>query len=331
MTSRDTGEQAQSARIDEATDWFARLHAPDADQVRAEFEAWRADLANARAYAAIEQVWAVTATGTVRGDQPPQPISLPPRSPWRRYALAATLAIVAIGLAFLLTGYGISSVRPVPAATRYVSDVGEIRTIDLADGSTVTLDTASRFEVDYSDRERRITLYSGRARFAVAHDAARPFIVSAQGKSIVARGTIFDVRIDQGAVEVTLLEGAVDVERRSAGAAPHRIARLVPGQRVKLDENASSAAVEPAGDSAREWPSGLLPAHGLPLSQLVEEANRYSRQKIVLADPALGSLRVSGAFRPGDAEALASKLSAALALSATERADGKILLARQQN
>lgn len=330
MTSRDTGDETQDPRLGEATDWFARLHGPDAAKALDEFETWRADPVNARAYAAVEQVWTVTAIGTIRNAPPSQPVSVLSLPIWTRYALAATLAIVAIGLAFLLTGHGLSSMRPVPTRAYYASDVGEIRAIDLPDGSTVTLDTASRLAVAYSDRERRITLYSGRARFAVAHHAARPFIVSAQGKSVIARGTIFDVRIDRDAVEITLLEGAVDVERPTVSA-PQRVARLGPGERVKLEENTTTSAIQPIAYSAREWPSGLLPAHDLPLSHLIEEANRYSRQKIVLADPALENLRVSGAFRPGDAPALASKLSSALALSVMTRTDDTVVLARKTN
>lgn len=331
MNAGDKGKQTRNARIKEATDWFARLHAPDADPDRAAFEAWHADPTNANAYAEIEQVWTTTAIGTVRSNPPGPPTELSARSSWSRYAVAATLAIVAICLALVLTGHGISSVRPMPVATRYASDVGEIRTFNLPDQSTVTLDTASRVDVDYSDSERRISLISGRARFAVAHDAARPFIVSAQGKSVIAHGTIFDVRIDQGAVEVTLIEGAVDVERRIPYLAPQRIARLAPGQRVTLDDSAVSVAVQSVGEGAPEWPEGVLPAHGLSLSQLIEEANRYSRQKIVLSDPALGSQRLSGAYRPGDAEALASQLSAALSLSVAERDDGTILLGSGRN
>lgn len=326
MTARDAGDKARQARIDEATDWFARLHAPEADRVRTEFESWRADPANARAYSEIERLWAVTGTGKVR----PVPQSPPIRSrqPWIRYAIAATLAILALGLAVQLKGYDALSVQPRPTATRYASQVGEIRTINLPDGSTVTLDTASQLDIGYSDDERRVTLHAGRARFAVAHDASRPFVVSAQGKSVIARGTLFDVRIDRDAVEVTLLEGAVDVERRSDTLAPQRLARLSSGQRVKLDSDVTSAVIQPVSSDVEQWPSGLLPAHAMPLAQVVAEANRYSRQKMVLAEPALGSLRVSGAFRPGDAVALAEKLSAALALSATIRADGTIVLAR---
>ena len=327
MTGGETGNETRAARIAEATDWFALMRSPDASAAQAAFDAWRADPDNARAYAEIEQVWAVTGAG--RSRVTPQRQSAMPSQAWPRYAIAATLMIIAIGIAFLLAGYSALPVGSGAGPAAYASRIGEIRTITLSDGSTVTLDTASRLRVDYSRDERRVTRLGGRARFAVAHNPGRPFIVLAAGKAVVARGTVFDVRLNGAAIEVTLLEGAVDIEHRRADASPVRIVRLVPGEQVRLEDAAASAVVESVDHGTAQWTSGLIEVRGMPLAGVIAEANRYSRDKIVLAEPALGHLRVSGALRPGDAEALAARLAATFGLAVSRRADGAVLLARK--
>ncbi|WP_052223708.1 FecR family protein [Novosphingobium malaysiense] len=325
MSDEEANGAAARSRMDKASDWFARMRGPDAFRSRTRFEAWLADPDNARAYREIEQVWA--ATGRRR------PSHSRPRARARpgarhRYALAASLGLIAIMLALILFTSRQWRGQALPA-TAYSSHVGEIRQVRLADGSRVTLDTASRLSVDFSPGKRQVALLSGRARFDVAHDATRPFVVTAGNRAVVARGTVFDVRIEGATVEVTLLRGSVDVERLQSRAPPRHLARLLPGQRAVMRGADPAAQVDRAASGVAAWTSGLLPADRLPLSALLAEANRYSPRKIVLADPQLGRLRVTGAFRPGDPVALAAKLGEALDLAVTVRSDGSVLVARK--
>lgn len=63
------------------------------------------------------------------------------------------------------------------------------------------------------------------------------------------------------------------------------------------------------------------------LGDVVAAANRAGRTKIVLAGPELADLRISGGFRPDDADALAPTLAAAFELEQGRRPDGAISLA----
>jgi transmembrane sensor len=65
------------------------------------------------------------------------------------------------------------------------------------------------------------------------------------------------------------------------------------------------------------------------LEDVLAEANRYGRYKIVLEDPALGSLQISGGFRPADTQKLAETLAAALDLTLSRAADGDFVLSRR--
>lgn len=103
----------------------------------------------------------------------------------------------------------------------YTTDIGEQRSLALADGSTVELNSRSRIKVQYTEHERRIDLLEGQALFHVAKNKLRPFIVHTGDTRVRAVGTAFDVyKTGSGAV-VTVVEGrvAVRIGERLQGAA----------------------------------------------------------------------------------------------------------------
>lgn len=323
----DEGVDAGAARRAEASGWFARMRGPDAEPSREAFAAWLAEPANAEVYREFEAVWSLAGRTAPRGARAGGARCA---RHWTKLALIAAAVIGSVMLGYRLVG----GYRPQPDADRriaYAAPLGEIRAVALADGSRVTLDTQTRIDVRMTATTREIVLDSGRARFAVAKDATRPFAVLVRGRAVVATGTLFDVRIDGTVVSVDLIEGGVDLERRGSGAAPVRLARLRPGQRAVLAASGAPVRIAANPPSAASWTAGLLPAEGLPLAEVVAEANRYGLRKIVLADPALGRLAVSGAFRPSNTEALAASLASALDLSVARRADGAIVLSRRSS
>src|SRR3546814_14348134 len=125
------------------------MRGPDADASRETFEGWLADPRNARAYHEIERVWAATGLA-----QAPRSGGEPTATSWLRYALAASIILVGIAIAMLLSAYGGSAVMSRPAIA-YSSRVGEIRTVTLADASRVPPHTASRTQVSSAARPRR--------------------------------------------------------------------------------------------------------------------------------------------------------------------------------
>jgi transmembrane sensor len=93
----------------------------------------------------------------------------------------------------------------------YATDIGERRSITLADGSTVDLNARSRLRVEFSKQERRVELVEGQALFQVAKEKNRPFIVSSGDATVRAVGTQFDVNRRTNGTTVTVLEGRVAV------------------------------------------------------------------------------------------------------------------------
>lgn len=321
------GEDAR----EEATRWWGRMHWPHAEASRAEFERWRAaDARNAAEYAALERTWTLaeglgaTAVGRDRSLKPqPRPLA------WAtapRLALAAA-AMIVIALFVTLQPGRNPNLSLVSVA--HATSVGEIRTVKLPDGSSVTLDTDTRVEVAFDDKVRKVRLQRGRARFDIRPEPARAFLVEAGGKIVSAPQGNFDVQAAPAGLSVASLRDALEVRRQTEGLDAKAGLRIQPGQAVRFA--ASGEPLAPAGPAEKgsdQWVSGMLVFHGAPLSAVLEETNRYASRGIALGEPSLGAIKVTGAFRPLPVDQLAASLAAALKLRVQRDADGNLTLVR---
>jgi transmembrane sensor len=122
---------------------------------------------------------------------------------WRRLAIAASIGVLAI----LAGALGLLEV----SSSIYTTAMGEQRSIQFDDGSTVDLNSRSKIRVKYSKQERDVELIEGQALFHVAHDTDRPFIVSVGTTRVRAVGTQFDVYKKSTGTVVTVVEGRVAV------------------------------------------------------------------------------------------------------------------------
>jgi transmembrane sensor len=326
MTNGEPFIPKRSQLRDEAAEWFAVMHGPDADARRSEFNAWLARGAVHReAYNRIGERFSQGKDLSREDFDNALEVDLDGRRKRNhRTGLAVGAALFLSAGVMLLWGrpagpsadpqpqVEASVNRPPVPRREFATTVGEIRTFRLDDGSAVTLDTDSLLSVAFNDTSRFLRLERGRARFDVAHEA-RAFVVSAGNGTITARGTLFDVRLDPGnRVSVHLLRGAVDVV--GGRLMPIAADATVQVQHLKAGEEIAYSDAEPprpdtvpsAGEES--WPTATQEFDGVPLSSLVTEANRYSAIKIVLA-PELTSLKVSGTFRIDDTRKLAERLA----------------------
>ncbi|HEY1926628.1 MAG TPA: FecR domain-containing protein [Caulobacteraceae bacterium] len=293
-----------------------------------EFQAWRRDAANAKAYAEVEATW--DATKRLANDPDIQAATAealrrrPTRARLRRsgllgvgpFAIGAT-ALAAAVIAMVATWLFAQSQ---PA---YETRVGEQRLVVLKDGSRVRLNTNSRLVVRFSPNERRVILSRGEAFFEAAHNAARPFIVEADGARVRAIGTKFDVRREGDAVKVTLLEGQVRV-----GQADHPSAAILnPNQQLTVTDAGLTA---PRATDAREaagWTAGRLTFHAAALEDAISEVNRYAVHRIELSAPAAVARQpLSGVFDTGDTNAFVSAVALEFDLTTTTDPGGGIRL-----
>ncbi|MHA7815113.1 MAG: FecR family protein [Pseudohaliea sp.] len=264
--------------------------------------------------------------------RPPQRARVPRWRPALAFAGVAAL-LLAVVLAPVLTRNENASEAPV----LYATAIGEQRSISLADGSTVQLNTGSQLRVAYGERSRDLYLLAGEGYFEVSHDPARPFVVHVDGRSVRAVGTAFSLRRDSAGLEVLVTEGVVELAERGPGSSLLGERRTIlgtvkRGQRVRLAETLELAEPVSTEDLARElaWREGMLSFAGEPLAEVIDEIGRYTEARIVINDPALRDLRIGGYFRAGDTGAMLQALEAGFPIDVRRDADGTVhLLARR--
>ena len=297
-------EQVPSPQVRaEAATWLARLHAEDRDAAdEAGFRDWlNANPDHAAAFEAVDRMW--SDVGGLNNLSSDLRNSLG-RAPQRQPAPASRRALLA-GVGLLAVTGGSALFWRSASAKVYETDVGEQKHVALDDGSQLFLDAQTRVSVSFSDTARLVDMQYGRVNFRVVPDIKRPFIVQAAEKKIVATRCNFDVRCENGKVQVVLIHGEADVKPASAPDA--RGERLKAGERL-VASNDTETRDKPDLTHVLAWQSGYAMFDNEELSQAAEEMNRYSTAKLAV-DPSVASLKVSGVYRVGDNSAFAHSLA----------------------
>jgi transmembrane sensor len=315
----------------QAADWLARLLSPDADdRDREAFERWCAESdANADAYAVVAAAHdfaSLLADDALIADAARKArIEYSGRA--RASGLRRYIALAAAALVVVAVGAGAWRVYRSTATTEALATtIGELRTVTLADGTRLVLDTDTRVDTRLGRDARELVLHEGRIDVDVARDA-RPFSV-VSGRGVVRDvGTHFEVERHGEDVAVKLMAGAVDVSVEGAGEGGN--AKLAPGQEARFGAQ-GGIAVAAAGDLADgpRWTEGTLVFRERRLADLIAEVNRYSTVQLRLADPSLDDLRVSGVFHVGDQGSLLEALRVGWSISAKQASAHEIELSR---
>jgi transmembrane sensor len=277
---RDLVEHDDTAIGREAAAWWARLRADDFTQADADaLRAWCArSPAHARAWRELRQVWQALDPALARAaaaPQRPNVLAFPLR-PGRRAFLGGALA----------AGVAVLALRPPLGAwpslqelgADYRTGTGEQRQLALSQQMTVQMNTQTRIDVRAPEA---IELLGGEAEI-LASGARQPVSVVAGAGRLLAQSARFNVRHTDDAVCVTCLAGAVEVvwqQRRQT---------LDAGQQLVYDERGVQAATAAPKGEASAWRTGALSFAGQPLSQVVDEINRYRPGRVLLRNPELG-------------------------------------------
>ncbi|MEM1191673.1 MAG: FecR domain-containing protein [Pseudomonadota bacterium] len=254
-------------------------------------------------------------------------------SPVRMAGVAASVIFAAI-LAIVMTGTSDDASRPAGTETlEFSTDVGELETVTLADGSSVTLGAKSTITVAFDDRSREIVLVSGAALFDVSSDPTRPFTVAAGSLRATAVGTRFDVRNNGGVARVAVAEGEVAISHPIviAGNASGVEAQvsLTEGQQIAATGAEGLRGVEEISTAAvAAWQVKRLVYAGATLGELVADARRHARLEITVEDDTgtLGDARVTAFFDGSDIRGMMSTLPDILPVSVQETPSGTITI-----
>lgn len=277
-----------------------------------------------------------------------------------RWGLPAPAFVVGGMLAMFFVAFvAMTMLRtPVQSPEIYKTAIGEIQSVDLPDGTSVKLNTASQIEIDFSGKVRRVRLVSGEALFDVAHNPSRPFKVYAGETVSEAIGTSFVVRLRDAVTELSVVEGVVAFSNLAQSVNPIAPDRPTSAQSAAEGQRANARVVVKAGnvltsneipretkDSAplvlpvietREiqrklsWTEGLFDFSQTPLDEVVAEISRHHDVSIEIVDADLRSLKFGGMFRTGDVGGLLEALQG-LGIVVEYASDDVILLRRAQD
>jgi len=317
---------------EQAARWIVRLEADPSPATQAKLSHWlAADPRHRAAYVRLNAGWRRAnrlrfmrpLDGAVDEDllrerdfvesleAPPTPSVRKRRRPWVLIAATAMVVICA----------GITSWVLVHRSdwNTYTTDLGGFQRVSLSDGSLVQLNTKSEMRVRLTGERREVVLVRGEAMFTVAHDANRPFDVTA-GKTLVrAVGTAFSVRLrDKKEVEVFVTEGRVVIDPPD-NTLNLKLTPLDPLPSLSL-LNAGETAMVKAGRMRVEavrgenvtrklsWTEGRLWFDRTTLAEAVAEFNRYNRRQLTITDPKIAGLRIGGGFESTDPESFVAAL-----------------------
>jgi len=310
---------ASAAEIElQASRWLA---ARDADaSPNAAFDRWLdTDIRHRVAYLKLEAAW--LRSDRLRDLRPldrevNRDLLRPPRRYWT-LAIAASVLLVSIAatIYFAQTQFGWQ---------RYETRVGGFSRVVLEDGSVIDLNTDSDLRVRIGAARREVQLLHGEGRFQVAHDASRPFVVTAADAAVRAVGTAFTVRLrDSKQVDVLVSEGTVDIAAPRLGYAPP----VHAGEAAVLAaDHVSVRRLEPQQLERRmAWTTGRLQFRGETLAEAVTEFNRYNRRQLRITDASIAPLRVGGTFNATDPESFAAALATAFGIQISSTPDDIVL------
>jgi Fe2+-dicitrate sensor, membrane component len=220
-----------------------------------------------------------------------------PRPVLRWAAAMAASVLVAVCLGWWLT---------FSPAEQFQTKVGEQRSVVLADGSRVTLNTASRIEVRLQAKHRVVELLQGEALFEVAHDEQRPFDVHMGNIAVRAVGTQFNIDRRAARTVVTVLEGRVAVVAGVHGNLPV----LSAADQVTVDAAGLSTLQRDVNlTEAIAWTQHQLVFKHRLLGEVAAEFNRYNVGQIEIRSAALRAEEVTGTFRTQDVESFLAVLA----------------------
>jgi transmembrane sensor len=344
--------ESATSVLEQASHWWELLHGDSASSSdHREFGEWvarspervEAYLETARLVKAIKSprlIWPSTAAEVLIREAKSSPETVLPFSAARVAASVDRRAdrqshnrLAWAAAAVLLIGVGlVLFMLKTPQVFR--TALGEQRSLLLADGSRVTLNTASAIEVNLRNRRREVRLVQGEALFEVAHDAARPFVVRAGNALLEDVGTQFNVDMHSNGTTVTVVEGRVVVD--SPGARELAGAQADDSRRGAVDPLILGAndrvLVTPAGVGAPQrgvnvaasvaWTQRQLMFEHRPLSEVAEEFNRYNKDQIEIDSAELKRQEVTGVFDAKDPASFVAFLSSVPGVEIREGANG---------
>ena len=195
----------------------------------------------------------------------------------------------------------------------YSSALGEHKSIAMADGSNVQLNTNTLASVEINTRSRAVTIRHGEALLRIAADP-RPFVIHLGATDFeTSEVALAHVRLDpDGVTEVDVLKGEGWI--RPAAATVHgrfQPLRVSAGNSFSLHDDVRIVQQFDPSEMTRKlaWTLGQIVLAGEPLRDAVAEFNRYNRRQLLVGDESIANLPTGGTFYVTEPDTFTRSLS----------------------
>jgi len=212
--------------------------------------------------------------------------------------IAAAAAVILVGILVYRSNLFISYQADHEALTNVETKPAEMKTITLADGSTVKINSASKlsYPKKFNGAMRNVYL-SGEAFFEVKKDPQHPFIVHTKNTEVKVLGTAFDVKAypNDAAEETTLIRGKVQISLKDD---KKQLFKLKPNDKFTLADGKVLMS-EVSSDHEEEmmetgWMNHQLIYKNNRFDEIARRFERWYGVKIIFKDPALQAITFTG-------------------------------------
>lgn len=342
------GNKIPDVVMDDAAAWMAILDSERCNSGdRAAFAQWLdEDSCHRWAFEELSEVWAKLRTLNEVEPllQHPDVVSFPGAAAARKSSHAnrnesvrsdwSTLVVSALVCLGALVHFSLASPKE-----EFVTGVGESREVSLSDGSVLELNSRTTMLVSIDEQRRRIQLLDGEAVFHVAK-GERPFVVETELGVVKALGTSFAVELNDGKLEVSVIEGRVsvltlgeqapliDFDESAGFQFESEASTLGPGEWLEVTDSHQRQQLLGTEEFRKRlaWRNGVVVFEEQPLQAVIEEMRRYTNVYIHVADSELSDLRVSGEYKTGDVPRFLAQLQQDYRIVIDDRDSDWILL-----
>lgn len=309
--------------VTQAAYWRAQLSSDlVTDQQWREFVIWLAEKPeNKIAWLEISDFWQgldnltladVTTPDYSRVISDNKPVRISPK-PRLALAIAASFLLLVSSTWFIRSGFYFAD---------YTTAPGKQRSIQLADGSEIRMNTGTAISVDYSQTRRQITLHDGEAYFVVAADADRPFQVQSGYWTVRAFGTAFNVKIHQEQETLTVFQHDVKVTAENGQV----LESLPEGREVVFTGSVINPVKTGALQRVKDWRNQRMVFQDRPLAEVIAELNRYRVGAIMIINNDIKKLPVTGVFDTVDTNIALKTIEQSLPINVTKLTEKVVLL-----
>ena len=299
ITPNNSIDNRDQPTVDEqAQDWFVNLRSQNVDiNVRRQFKEWQQqDETHKEAYEKTEALWEklgeindcekgrALVDKILYDEELPQKNNIRFKSYLNIGGLAASIIIISSLIFVLLpknNDFEISTVK------------AEVLKQVLPDESILSLTPQSKVLVSFSKNLREVKLLKGKVFFDVAHDPARPFVVTSQHLEVTVTGTSFSVSTDNEVETVKVSEGSVRVQKPSQTKTRSDPVLLDAGYEIRGGAKGLNTVKKSQANEYENWQKGLITLNDIKLEEAIKLINRYLKKDIKLSAASVADMEIS--------------------------------------